>query len=138
MKKFLIAVTALSAAALVTTAVLAQQARPVQPPMRDDRSCLQVDRVENWNIVNSSTMVVTDKAKHAFRVGLSGNCAPSHFYDQVIFRPLASSSIGCVASGDRVNLSARNGQVERCVIRSVTIYTDAQRRIDERTARAAP
>lgn len=136
MRKFLLAVTALSAAALGATAVLAQQGRPIQAPMRsDDRACLQISRVDSWNIVNTSTMVVTDNAQHKYRVALNGNCAPSHFYDKVVFHPLASSSLGCVSSGDRVNLSDRAGQVERCVVRSVTLYTDAQRRIDERNAR---
>ena len=135
MKKFLFAVLALSAAALGGTAVLAQQGRPIQPPVRnDDRACLQISRLDSWDIVNASTMVVTDSAQHKFRVALNGNCAPSHFYDKVVFHPLAVSSLGCVSSGDRVNLSDRTGQVERCIVRSISLYTDAQRRIDERAA----
>jgi hypothetical protein len=81
-------------------------------------------------------MVVTDRTHNKYRVTLNGNCAYSRFYDKVIFRPFDTTTIGCVAKGDRVNLSNRMGDVQRCYVTSVAPYTDAQMRIDERSGRA--
>lgn len=137
MKKFLIAVAALSTACIGATAVLAQQARPLPAPQSaaSGQTCLQINRMYSWDVVNQSTLLVKDTTQRKYRVTLNGKCAHSHFYDKVIFRPAATSSLACVTSGDRVHLSNRQGQLERCFVENVSVYTDAQQRIDERDAR---
>jgi hypothetical protein len=125
MKKFLIAVGALSTACIGATAVLAQQARPFQAPhSASGQTCLQISRLYSWNVLDASTLVVKDTAQRKYRVALNGNCAHSTFYDKVIFDPITTSSMGCVGSGDRVNLSDRGGSVERCLVENVTPYTE--------------
>ena len=136
MKKFLITVAAISTACIGATAVLAQQARPGPPPQpASGQSCLQISRMYSWDVVNDSTLLIKDTAQRKFRIALNGNCAHSHFYDKVLFKPTTTSSLGCVGSGDRIHLSNRIGSVERCFVKDVTLYTDAQLRIDEREAR---
>ncbi len=133
MKSLLISAVALSTIALGATAVLAQQPGPSsQPPAADSgQTCLQVNRMYSWELVNESTLMVKDSLKHRYRVALNGDCAYSNFYDKIIFRPLTQSTMGCVGVGDHVNLSDRMGQVERCYVKAITPYTDAQLRIDQ-------
>lgn len=136
MKNFLIAVAVLAAAVIGATAVLAQTARPLPAQAGgSDNVCLQIDRVDTWSIVNQRVLLVKDKAKNRFRVALNGDCARSHFYDLMVFRPIANSGLGCIRAGDRVRLTNRQGQIERCVVRDVSAYSDAQQRVDEREAR---
>jgi hypothetical protein len=134
-KRFLIAIAGISLLGIGGTSVLAQQARPAQAPGNSAaRTCLQIDRVETWNIVNERTMVVTDKASRKYRVTLNGNCAYSKFYDQVIFRPLDPTLLGCVGKGDHVYLNNRMGDVQRCYVTSISLYTDAQLQIDKQAS----
>ncbi len=135
MNKLLICSGVVLASAIGAIAASAQQAESSPPASNPDEVCLQVNRVYSWETVNQQTLAVKDMKKTKFRVELNGDCAYSHFMDKIIFRPVTTSYMGCVGPGDHVTITDRMGQVERCVIRDVSLYTDAQMRIDERQAR---
>jgi hypothetical protein len=69
---------------------------------------------------------------------MNSDCAHSSFVDKLFIQRLGKSGLDCVEPGDRINLAMRNAPVERCQISSVSLYTDAQRKIDEKVDPAKP
>ena len=135
MKKLLALSFVLSTCAV--GAASAQQSPPAKSAA-SGQTCLQFNRLERWSVVNSKTLVITDKTNQKFRVAMNGNCAHSSFVDQVFIQRLGKSGLDCVERGDRINLKERTQPVERCLVTDVSLYTDAQRKIDEKVSPAKP
>lgn len=137
MKKFIIAASALSVFVVAGT-VMAQQSRPMPNSAASSNACLQYNRLERWSVVNSSTLSITDKTEKKYRVALSSDCAHSSFVDRVAFQRLGKSKLDCVEPGDRVRLIEADKVPELCLVSNVSMYTDAQRKIDEKTNPSKP
>jgi hypothetical protein len=119
------------------SAVEAQRA-PAKPSANSGQVCLQFNHLERWKVVNAKTLEITDKTNKKFRVAMNSDCAHSSFVDRVYIQRLGKSGLDCVEPGDRINLAQRNTPVERCLISSVSLYTDAQRQLDEKVNPSKP
>ena len=136
MKKIVLGAAALCVCAIAGT-VMAQQSRP-QPTSSADNACLQYNRLDRWSVVNGKTLSVTDKTDKKFRVALSSDCAHSTFVDRVVFQRIGKSGLDCVEAGDRVRLFETAMQPQLCLVSSVSLYTDAQRKLDQKTNPTKP
>lgn len=119
-------------------AVTAQQTAPGKATGGAGQVCLQFNHLERWSVVNSKTLEITDKLNKKYRVAMNSDCAHSSFVDRVFIQRLGKSGLDCVEPGDRINLAERNTPVERCLVSSVSLYTDAQRKLDEKVNPTRP
>ncbi len=138
MKKLVIGLLILSGTAIAST-VVAQQNAPAQPDANAmGQTCLQYNRLDRWNVVNARTLRVVDKTQAEYRVAMDGDCAHSSFVDKLFFEHLPKADLECVQPGDRVTLTMRGGPVERCLVSSVSHYTDAQLKADLKVDKPTP
>ena len=139
MKK-LLACSALISAGVLTATAFAQPARPpaAAPAAASSEVCLQFNRLNRWSVVNSRTLEITDDLSKKYRVEMNHPCSHSSFVDKVVIRRLGKSGLSCVEPGDQIILSQKNVPEERCLVSSVSLYTDAQRELDKKVEPAKP
>lgn len=115
---------AASLAFMTAHAALAQPAPvPAQTPQQD--SCLQNDRIWQWNAVNDRLLIVTDRTYHRFIVRLGGGCIGLSTYVLTAIRFHSWMSLGCLSRGDQVFYNAPALGRLNCFIDAVQPYSDA-------------
>ena len=115
---------AASAALMTTHAALAQQpSNAVQPPPQE--TCLQNNRIWQWDVVNDQLLIVTDRTYHRFIVRLGGGCIGLSTYVLTALRFYSWTSLGCLSRGDQVIYNAPDLGRLNCFINDVQPYSDA-------------
>ncbi len=115
---------AASAAFMTAHAAMAQQP-PVaaEPPQQE--TCLQNNRIWQWNAVNDRLLLVTDRSYHRFIVRLGGGCIGLSTYALTALRFQSWMSLGCLSRGDQVIYNAPALGRLNCFIQDVQPYSDA-------------
>jgi hypothetical protein len=95
--------------------------------------CLRQDMIEGWNVLDDSTLIVTDRAGKKFRVSLTGACHDLQFLTRLRFKPFSGSGIACLTRNDAVEavLPGFGGPSQRCLITEVREYTAAMENADQ-------
>jgi len=95
--------------------------------------CLRQDMVQGWNVLNDSTLIVTDRVGKKFRLSLAGACHDLQFLTGLRFRSLSGSGLSCLTRDDAVDaaLPGDRGPPQRCLITEVQEYTAAMENADE-------
>lgn len=114
---------AASAAFMAAHAAMAQQAPTVAPPQQE--TCLQNNRIWQWNAVNDRLLIVTDRTYHRFILRLGGGCIGLSAYALTALRFYSWTSLGCLSRGDQVIYTAPGLGRLNCFINEVQPYSDA-------------
>lgn len=123
MKKVMLAVAALLA--LVTSPALAQQ-----------RACLRIGDIYNWNALDDKTLIVEDNWHKKFKLKLIGTCYNLKFHETLAFKSPGSLSISCLSPGDTVIQRDFATGPSRCAITSIDAYTPDMEAADKAAAAA--
>ena len=88
-----------------------------------DAACLQNNRIWSWNVVNTRTLIVSDRENRKFVVHLSGGCVGlTNMVPAMAFR--TDTNLGCLRPGDRVSYRAPVLGRMTCFVRGVEPYTE--------------
>lgn len=89
------------------------------PATAQGQACLLEDRIGSWTLVDSHTLLVTDRNHRSFTVRLAGpQCANLDMAQmQVVFH--TSMHEGCLMEGDRVRYRAPAFGRTSCVVTDV-------------------
>lgn len=112
-----------SVAFMAAHAAMAQQPPAAAPPQQD--TCLQNNRIWQWNAVNDRLLIVTDRTYRRFIVRLSGGCIGLSSYALTALRFQSWTSLGCLGRGDQVIYNAPSLGRLNCFINDVQPYSDA-------------
>ena len=115
---------AVSVAFMATHAAMAQPAATAVQPAQQD-SCLQNNRIWQWNAVNDRLLIVTDRTYHRYIVRLGGGCIGLSSYALTALRFQTWTSLGCLSRGDQVFYNAPALGRLNCFIDEVQPYSDA-------------
>ena len=122
--KYAAILMAASAAFLATHAAMAQQApAPAQSPQQE--TCLQNNRIWQWNAVNDRLLLVTDRTYHRFIVRLGGGCIGLSVYPLAALQFYTWTNLGCLGRGDQVIYRSPDLGRLNCFINDVQPYSDA-------------
>jgi hypothetical protein len=105
-------------AILATQTAPAQESEVSEPP---GNICLRSNQIDNWEVMNDRTMIVTDRRDNQYKLGLVGTCAGlDNAQFQLGFETL--TELSCVRSGDRIHYNDPAFGHERCTISSIEPY----------------
>ena len=110
----MLAVLAVPAAMPVASAI-------EREPPREQKACLQNNRIWTWRVVNERTLIVGDRENRSFLVRLSGGCVGLN--DAILrlaFR--THTNLGCLERGDSVAFRAPALGPMSCFVREVEPY----------------
>jgi hypothetical protein len=114
---------AASAAFMAAHTAMAQQPfAPARAPQQE--TCLQNNRIWQWNAVNDRLLIVTDRTYHRFIVRLNGGCIGLSTYPLTALRFYTWTSLGCLSRGDQVIYNAPDLGRLNCFINDVQPYSD--------------
>jgi hypothetical protein len=113
--------------------LLAATGAVVAASARTPGVCLRQDMVQGWNVLNDSTLIVTDRVGKKFRVSLTGACHDLQFLTTLRFKSFSGSGLACLARNGTVDaaLPGDHGPSQRCRITEVQDYTAAMENADE-------
>jgi len=107
----------------VTAPALAQSDR--------DRPCLRNRNIHDYQLVpGNRSLVVTDIARHRYRINFVGRCYDLQHNFGLAFRTRGVGSLACVTRGDSVYNNAAIGAGRQCIVESVEYQTRALDRRD--------
>lgn len=116
-------VIAASVAFMAAHAAMAQlPSTPAQPPQQD--TCLQNNRIWQWNAVNDRLLIVTDRTYHRFIVRLNGGCIGLSVYPLTALRFYTWTNLGCLGRGDQVIYNSPDLGRLNCFINDVQAFSD--------------
>lgn len=121
--KYAATLIAVSAVFLAAHAALAQQAAPPAPSPQNE-TCLQNNRIWQWNAVNDRLLIVTDRSYHRYIVRLSGGCIGLSTYALTALQFKSWMSLGCLSRGDQVIYNAPALGRLNCFINDVQPFSD--------------
>ena len=83
--------------------------------------CLRTQQIDNWEVVDDRTLIVTDRLDRQYRLGLVGSCTG---LQQTRFSLgfETFSELSCVRPGDSIRYNDLTFGPERCRITSVESY----------------
>jgi hypothetical protein len=88
---------------------------------RDERACLQNNRIWSWNAVNERTLVVTDQYYRPFLVRLTSGCV-GLTNATVALQFNTWTDLGCLEKGDRVSFRDPTLGFLTCTVTEVQPY----------------
>ena len=104
-----------AAQAQTTSVTPAQPASPV---------CLRQDMVWGWKVVDDKTLIVTDKARKAYKVSLKPGCFDLKWHLRLGFKSYSGMGISCLERNDYVTVPPDAGMpAQRCFISEIVAYT---------------
>jgi hypothetical protein len=117
----------------VWLAVVLILAAPMAASAAASDVCLRQDRIEGWNVLNDSTLIVSDRLNKKFKVSLTGACHSLQFLTRLAFKPFSGSGLSCLTRNDAVeaSLPGYGPSPERCLITDVEEYTAAMEHADQ-------
>lgn len=100
------------------------------PAAAQDRVCLRAQQIDNWEIVDDKTLIVTDRLDRQYRLGLIGNCIG---LQQTRFSLgfETFSELICIRPGDSIQYNDLTFGAERCTISSIESYTSEDQETGE-------
>ena len=123
MKKVVLAAAAVLT--LVTSPALAQQ-----------RACLRIGDIYNWNALDDKTLIVEDNWHKKFKLKLIGTCYGLKFHERLAFKSNGALAISCLSPGDSVIQRDFAMGASRCAITSIDNYTPDMEAADKAAAAA--
>jgi hypothetical protein len=93
----------------------------VQSAFAQGNVCLRSQWIDNWEIVDDKTLIVTDRRDQQYKIGLVGVCAglqQTRF--SLAFESL--SELSCLRTGDSIHYNDLTFGRERCTISSIESY----------------
>jgi hypothetical protein len=120
--------TLLAAAAILT--VLAG------PALAQQRACLRIGEIYNWNALDDKTLIVEDNWHKKFKLRLIGTCYNLKFHEALAFKSRGSLGISCLSPGDTVIQRDFAMGASRCAITSIDYYTPEEEAADKAAAAA--
>jgi hypothetical protein len=121
--------TLLAAAALLAV---------TQPAAADEKPCLRVGEIYNWNAPDDKTLIVEDNSHKKFKLNLIGSCNNLKFHNALAFKSHGGLGISCLAPGDYVIQHDFPTGPSRCSITGISTYTPEQEAADKAAAAAKP
>jgi hypothetical protein len=121
--KYQTLIAALAAFMAAHAAMAEQPFAPAQPSPQE--TCLQNNRIWQWNAVNDRLLIVTDRTYHRFIVRLGGGCIGLSSYALTALRFYSWTNLGCLGRGDQVIYNAPALGRLNCFINDVQPYSDA-------------
>lgn len=115
---------AVSAAFMVADCAMPQRPPSVAQSLQQD-TCLQNNRIWQWNAVNDRLLIVTDVTYHRFIVRLNGGCIGLSVYPLTALQFYTWTNLGCLSRGDQVIYNAPDLGRLNCFIDEVQPYSDA-------------
>jgi hypothetical protein len=109
-------------AALLAGSIMALIALP--PPSvlaqntREERACLQNNRIYGWTVVNERALIVNDIYGRRFSIDLSSGCV-GLTNATFALRFLTTTNLGCLMRGDRISFEAPVLGPMSCFVRDV-------------------
>jgi hypothetical protein len=104
------------------------QTAPAQETERADarRSvCLRSNQIDNWEVKDGRTMIVTDRRDNKYELGLAGACAGLDNSEwRLGFESL--SELSCIRPGDSIHYVDPVFGRERCTITRVEPYVEPE------------
>ena len=108
----------LSAAALLATAL------GMAAPAHADPNCIAPINFWSWKALSDRTVVLTDRARHDYKVSLAPGCFDIDFALGIGIKSFSTSRLQCISRGDYVVVPRDSGfPGERCLITKVEVYT---------------
>lgn len=81
--------------------------------------CLQNNRIETTKVIDSQTILATDKDKKQYTIHMNGKCVGlDQFSELLSFRP--KMQLGCLQHGDSISYSQPGNPAQRA--NSITIH----------------
>lgn len=119
--------------ATALTLIIATPLAAGAAPAKQAGVCLRQDVIEGWNVLDDSTLIVTDRVGKKFRISLAGACHDLQFMTRLQFRPLSGSGLACLTRNDAVEaaLPGFAGPPQRCLITEIREYTAAMENADQ-------
>jgi hypothetical protein len=130
MSYYLLRGTVLAGALLsATVPAIAQDYRSAPPP--GDKPCLRQGYIYDYQIVpGNRSLVVTDLARHRFRLTFMGKCYDLKYQFGLRFKTFGVGGLSCVSRGDSVLLRDDYANGGQCIIRDVQYQTPEMDRAD--------
>jgi Family of unknown function (DUF6491) len=112
---------AMMCAALGASAALSQQTDG-PPPAKDERVCLQANRMQNYDVLDDRTLVITDRFFKRYTVRMASGCVGlTRAATNVVLQ--ARTELGCFGdSGDRVLFNSPGLGPVSCFVTGVENY----------------
>jgi hypothetical protein len=120
-------------ALLAAAALVAVFSAPVSA---QQRACLRVGEIYNWNAVNDKTLIVEDNWHKKFKLSLIGTCYNLKFHEALAFRAIGGLEISCLSPGDQVIQRDFPMGASRCSITAIDYYTAQEEAADKAAAAA--
>jgi hypothetical protein len=99
------------------------------------QSCLVSAQIWSWKPLDRKTLVVQDTIHRKFKVSLYAPCPGIDFNIGAAIQTRGNTALDCVGRGDVV-IHRGYGIGNRCLIKSVELYTPAMQKEDAAAARA--
>jgi hypothetical protein len=106
------------------------------PASAQQRACLRVGEIYNWNAVNDKTLIVEDNWHKKFKLSLIGTCYNLKFHEALAFRAIGGLEISCLSPGDQVIQRDFATGGSRCSITAIDYYTPQEEAADKAAAAA--
>ena len=120
---------AMLAAAAVLTVI-------ASPAMAQQRACLRIGDIYNWNALDDKTLIVEDNWHKKFKLKLIGGCFNLKFHERLAFKSNGALSISCLSPGDSVIQRDFGMGPSRCAITKIDFYTPEEEAADKAAAAA--
>jgi hypothetical protein len=93
----------------------------VSSAFAQDNVCLRTQRIDNWEIIDDKTLILTDRLDRQYRLGLVGACTG---LQQTRFSLgfETFSELSCIRPGDSIRFTDLTFGPERCTITSIESY----------------
>jgi hypothetical protein len=106
------------------------------PALAQQRACLRIGEIYNWNALDDKTLIVEDNWHKKFKLRLIGTCYNLKFHEALAFRSRGSLGISCLDPGDSVIQRDFAMGASRCAITSIDYYTPEEEAADKAAAAA--
>ena len=116
-RKFLVLPAALLAGSITALVALHAPSATAQNT-REQRACLQNNRIYGWTVVNERALIVNDIYGRRFSVDLSSGCV-GLTNATFALRFLTTTDLGCLMRGDRISFEAPVLGPMSCFVRDV-------------------
>jgi Family of unknown function (DUF6491) len=103
-----------------------------------DPNCIAPINFWSWKAQDKNTVILTDRARHNFKVSLQPGCTDMSFALNIGVKSFSTSRLQCIARGDWVIVPRTAGiPGDRCAINKVEAYTPEMAKVDAAALAAA-
>jgi hypothetical protein len=123
----------LSTAAALAIAAVSAFVSTVQPATAQpsEADCLQPMHLNGWKVLDDRTVIITDQARHPFKLSLAPGCTGLQFSFGLGLKSFNISRLECISHGDSVVVPAGGGMPrQNCMINTIQAYTPEMQHAD--------